>query len=107
MTARKGPWRQGRKVPRNVYDEHGDGVAMFRDVATARRVVLAVNRDAPIRQAVATAEMAAWYQGAAWSLRAAALSLRDGGFPDDDGTYDPRYTAWLEERAAQFDGGAS
>lgn len=37
------PWRQGRKVPRNVYDAHDAPIVMAPDDTTAARIVAAVN----------------------------------------------------------------
>lgn len=53
-------WRQGRKVPQNVYD--GDKpIAQFHDAATAAIVVSAVNECARLRSALREiADISVW-----------------------------------------------
>jgi hypothetical protein len=42
------PWRQGRKVKRNIYDANDQPIAMMPDEATAALVVSSVNRKAGV-----------------------------------------------------------
>lgn len=49
------PWRQGSKVPQNVYAANGAPIAQFHDASVASLVVAAVNRCAALADALETA----------------------------------------------------
>ena len=54
------PWRNGAKVPLNVYDERGRPICQCHTVADAERIVAAVNAS-----------------GAAWHLCQSLLACRE------------------------------